>query len=146
MTLAALEATLQLALDPALAGDRIPLWAFLNVARESLLDRAGSLAETLRSEFGLEATVIESTAFLGGGSAPLEPIPTAVVRVGPPFPAGSGSEGDWARTLRLGDPPVVTRVQGGAVLFDLRAVLESDDASIVEAVRLSIQSTSSPNP
>ena len=33
MTLAALEATLRLALDPALAGSRIPLWAFLNADR-----------------------------------------------------------------------------------------------------------------
>ncbi len=146
MTLAALEATLQLALDPSLAGSRIPLWSFLNVARESLLDRAGCLAETLRSDYGLEATVIESTAFLGGGSAPLEPLPTAVVRVGPPFPLESGSEGDWARALRLGDPAVVTRVQGGAVLFDLRAVAEGDDPSIVEAVRRSILANSSPSP
>jgi L-seryl-tRNA(Ser) seleniumtransferase len=139
MTLAALEATLHLALDPTLAGSRIPLWSFLNASRESLLDRAGSLAETFRSEFGLDATVIESTAFLGGGSAPLEPLPTAVVRVGPPFRAGLKSEGDWARMLRLGDPAIVTRVQGGAVLFDLRAVAEGDDPSIVEAVRRSMR-------
>jgi L-seryl-tRNA(Ser) seleniumtransferase len=146
MTLAALEATLHLALAPGLAGSRIPLWSFLNASKESLLDRAGKLEEVFRGKFGLEATVIESTAFLGGGSAPLEPLPTAVVRVGPPFPAGSGSEGDWARTLRMGDPSVVTRVQGGAVFFDLRAVAEGDDSSIVEAVRRSIEASSSPAP
>ena len=138
MTLAALEATLRLALDPTLAGLRIPLWASLGASLEALLDRAGRLARTFREEFGLEAAVIESTAFLGGGSAPLEPIPTAVVRVGPPFPAGSASEGDWARALRSGEPAVVTRVQGGAVLFDLRAVAESDDLGIIEAVCRSI--------
>lgn len=138
MTLAALEATLRLALDPSLAGVRIPLWSFLNVTKEALFDRAGRLAESLRSGFGLEATVEEATAFLGGGSTPLEPLPTAVVRVGPPFPADHPSEGTWARALRLGDPPVVARVQGGAVLFDLRAVAEGDDAAIVEAVRGSI--------
>ena len=33
MTLAALEATLLLALDPARATSRIPLWAFLNASR-----------------------------------------------------------------------------------------------------------------
>jgi L-seryl-tRNA(Ser) seleniumtransferase len=138
MTLAALEATLHLALDPALAAARIPLWSFLNVGRETLMERADRLAETFRLEFGLAATVEESTAFLGGGSAPLEPLPTAVVRVGPPFPADSPTEGAWARTLRLGDPAVVARVQGGAVLFDLRAVFEGDDPAIVEAVRRSI--------
>ena len=141
MTLAALESTLRLALDPALAGDRIPLWAFLNVPLARLLERAEILAGRFRSEFGLEATVVEATAFLGGGSTPAEPIPTACVRVGPPFPAESPSEGDWARALRRGDPPVVARVQGGAVLFDLRAIFEADDGALLQAVR-----SSTPNP
>src|SRR4029077_12613409 len=68
MTLAALEATLRLALDPALAGERIPLWAFLNIPLVSLLDRAGRLAGAFQSELGLATSVIESTTFLGGGS------------------------------------------------------------------------------
>jgi L-seryl-tRNA(Ser) seleniumtransferase len=139
MTLAALEATLRLALDPTRAGALIPLWAFLNVSLECLASRAQQLAQTFREKLGLDASVIESTAYLGGGSAPVEPIPTAVVRVGPPFPEATPSEAAWARALRLGDPPVVARVQGGAVLFDLRAVAESEDASIAEAVRRSIR-------
>ncbi|WP_435006327.1 L-seryl-tRNA(Sec) selenium transferase [Tundrisphaera lichenicola] len=135
MTIAALEATLRLALDPERAGARIPLWAFLNVGIESLIERASRLAEVFRSELGLDATVVESNAFLGGGSTPVEPIPTAVVRVGPPFPAPWSSEGEWARALRMGDLPVVTRVQGGAVHFDLRAISESDDPALIGAVR-----------
>ena len=137
MALAALEATLHLALDPGRVESRIPLWAFLNVRLERLLDRAGRLSEAFRSELGLEASVLEDTAFLGGGSAPVEPIPTAAVRVAPPFPPGSTSEGAWARALRLGDPSVVARVQGRAVLFDLRAVAEAEDALILEAARRS---------
>ena len=133
MTLAALEATLHLALDPGRAGSRIPLWAFLNVRLERLLDRAGRLSAAFRADLGLNASVVEGTAYLGGGSAPVEPIPTAAVRVAPPFPPGSISEGAWARALRLGHPSVVARVQGGAVLFDLRAVSEGEDVLILEA-------------
>jgi L-seryl-tRNA(Ser) seleniumtransferase len=144
MTLAALEATLQLALDPARAGSLIPLWAFLDAGIEGLRDRAHRLASTFRDELGLDASVVESTAYLGGGSAPLEPIPTAVVRVGPPFPAPWPVEGEWARALRLGDPPVVPRVQGGAVLFDLRAVAKGEDAALAEAVRRSIRREETP--
>ena len=139
MTLAALEATLRLALDPIRAGESIPLWVLLKADREVLMTRAGRLSGRFRAEFGLDATVVEATAFLGGGSAPLEPIPTAVVRVRPPFPAPWSSEGEWARALRLGDPSVVARVQGGSVLFDLRAVFEPEDERLVEAVRLSIR-------
>jgi L-seryl-tRNA(Ser) seleniumtransferase len=135
MTLAALEATLLLALDPSVGGRRIPLWAFLNTPLTTLLARAERLAETFGKSLGLNASVVEATAFLGGGSVPAEPIPTAAVRVGPPFPPPAATEGDWARILRLGDPAVVPRVQGGAVLFDLRALGEEEDAMLAEAVR-----------
>jgi L-seryl-tRNA(Ser) seleniumtransferase len=138
MTLAALEATLHLALDPALGGLRIPLWAFLNAPLDGLRERAGRLAEAFRIELGLNASVVETTAFLGGGSVPVEPIPTAAVRVAPPFPAAAPSESALARTLRLGDPPVVPRVQGGAVLFDLRALAEDDDTALLDAVRRAV--------
>jgi L-seryl-tRNA(Ser) seleniumtransferase len=137
MTLAALEATIRLALDPASAGSKIPLWAFLNASIDSLRERAGKLAAMIREEFALDALVIESSAFLGGGSVPIEPLPSAVVRVAPPYPGLGDSEGGWARKLRLGDPAVVARVQGGAVLFDLRAMTAADDALVLEAIRRS---------
>ncbi len=135
MTLAALEATLRLAFDPERAKQRIPLWAFLTTPLDSLRTRAEELAETFRSELGWNASAIETTAFLGGGSVPVESIPTWAVRVGPPFPEAFGSESVLARRLRLGHPPVVTRVQGGAVLFDLRAVPASDDPRLLDAAR-----------
>ena len=135
MTLAALEATLTLALDQEQAARRIPLWAFLSTPLEALFARAEQLAEAFRMELGLSATVVESDAFLGAGSLPTERIPTAAVRVTSPFPAAWPTEGLWARALRRGDPPVVTRIQGGAVLFDLRAIEESCDAILLEAVR-----------
>jgi L-seryl-tRNA(Ser) seleniumtransferase len=135
MTLAALEATLRLALDPAFAGQRIPLWVFLNTPLERLRNRAERLAETFRGELSLNAAVIETSAYLGGGSVPVEPIPTAAVRLSEPFPATLGSEAALARALRTGDPAVVPRVQGGAVLFDLRTLAEADDPLLVEAVR-----------
>jgi L-seryl-tRNA(Ser) seleniumtransferase len=138
MTLTALETTLRLALDPDRAANLIPLWALLDVTLENLLSRAHRLAEMFHNELGLDASVIESTAFLGGGSTPVEPIPTAVVRLGPPFPENVPSEAAWARALRMGDPPVVARVQGGAVLLDLRAVAEPEDARLAEAVRRSL--------
>jgi len=36
--------------------------------------------------------------------------------------------------LRLGDPPVVGRVEGGRLLLDLRAVPEERDADVASAV------------
>lgn len=135
LTLAALEATLRLALDPERAPHRIPLWSFMNVPLPRLIERVERLAETLRADFGLTATVVTPDAYLGGGSAPAVPLPSAAVRVGPPFPGPASSESGWSRALRLGDPAVLARVNSGAVLFDLRALREDDDPLLVEAVR-----------
>ncbi|QEH35888.1 L-seryl-tRNA(Sec) selenium transferase [Aquisphaera giovannonii] len=137
MTLAALEATLALIADPAHAASRLPLWRMIGADVGSIRRRAERLAAGLRDELGLDASVVESESFLGGGSAPVSPIPTAAVRVGPPFPAGSPSESSWARALRRGDPAVVPRVSRGAVLFDLRTVAEAEEAGLLDAIRRS---------
>lgn len=145
MTLAALEATLRLALEPDQAIQRIPLWAFLSACPESLHARAERLAGTLRRELGLDASVVAGTSFLGGGSAPMEPFPTAAVRLAPPYPGPFHGESALARALRLGEPAVVPRVQGGAVLLDLRTVPESGETRLVEALR-SLFRKASPEP
>jgi L-seryl-tRNA(Ser) seleniumtransferase len=137
MTLAALEATLSLARDSRLAVQRIPLLAFLSTPIEALRGRAERLVEALRSDPGLSAELLATQAFLGGGSVPAEPIPSMAVRVVAPFPAVAPTETAWSRALRVGAPPVVPRVQGGAVLFDLRAVPEADDEALLRAIRQS---------
>lgn len=128
MILAALEATLRLMRDPARAAARIPLWSFMTVSAETLRARAERIADRLRSEGGLEADAVESQAYLGGGSVPAQAIPSYAVRV------RVEGESDWARRLRLGEPAVVPRVQGGAVWFDLRAIPEADDSALIRAI------------
>jgi L-seryl-tRNA(Ser) seleniumtransferase len=135
MTLAALEITLGLIRDGAHGAGRIPLWSMLSITVPQLEARAGRLVDVLRAELGLNATVIASESFIGGGSVPVQPIPTVAVSVGPPFPPAHDSEGAWARALRLADPPVVPRVQRGTVLFDLRTVAEREEASLLDAIR-----------
>ena len=135
MTLAALEATLGLIRDGAHGVDRLPLWRMLTIPLPQLEARSQRFAAVLRDELALNATVIPSESFLGGGSVPVQPIATVAVCVGPPFPPPYGSEGAWARALRLGNPPVIPRVQRGTVLFDLRTVSESEETSLLDAIR-----------
>jgi L-seryl-tRNA(Ser) seleniumtransferase len=127
MTLTALEATLRLALDPARGRQLIPLWAFLSTPPESLRSRAEVLAERIRSRLRLKASIESTSAMLGGGSVPAQPIPSFAVRLDAPFPMPYETEGGFARALRLSEPPVVPRVRDGAILLDLRAIPESDD-------------------
>lgn len=135
LTIAALETTLRLALDPPRAIERIPLWRALSASLESLTARALTVAQQIRAETGMVASVDVDEAFVGGGSVPMNAIPSAIVRLGGPWPETVGSEGELARRLRVGEPSVVPRVRGGAVILDLRAVEPDDDARLVQAVR-----------
>jgi L-seryl-tRNA(Ser) seleniumtransferase len=135
MTLAALETTLGLIRDGANDARGIPLWSMLSIPLPQLEARAMRLVDALRNELGLNASVVNSESFIGGGSVPVQPIPTAAVSLGPPFPPAYDSEGAWARALRTGNPPVVPRVQRGTVLFDLRSVAERDETSLLDAIR-----------
>jgi L-seryl-tRNA(Ser) seleniumtransferase len=142
LTLAALEATLRLALEPALASQQIPLWAFLASPVEAVRERAEALASQLRSRRSLNASAVATTAFLGAGSLPMEPILSYAVRIDPPFPALGSSAGGWSRALRGSDPPIVARVHAGALLLDLRAIDPQDD----ETLRLAVERLIDPLP
>ena len=146
MTLAALEATLRLAMDPDHAVERIPLWTMIATPLPVLTARAEALAAAFRDQLGLNAVPSTSESSIGGGSAPVRPIPTAVVAVSPPFPThqSPGSESAWARALRRGDPPVVARVQKGLVLFDVRTIAREQEPQLLDAVRRVCQDRGSP--
>jgi L-seryl-tRNA(Ser) seleniumtransferase len=135
MTLAALEATLRLAVDASLAAERIPLWRMLNAPVSGLAARAEKLAEILRGELGLTCTVVACESFLGGGSAPYQGIQTMALALSPPFPPPHVSEAGLARALRQSDPPVIARIEKGQVLFDLRTVAPSEEPRLLDAIR-----------
>ena len=131
MTLSALETTLRLYLNPERALAEVPALRALGTPVAELRRRAGELAERLRGIGGLAVEVRDDTAFVGGGSLPDQPVPAVVVAV---TPAGM-SDAEFATRLRLGTPAVMARVQGGAVLFDLRTVFERQEADLAEAIR-----------
>ena len=137
MTLAALEATLRLAMDPERAAGRIPLWTMITRPLRDLSARAETLAAAFRTDLGLNAAVLTSESFIGGGSVPIRPISTAVVAVSPPFPTpfDPESEAEWARALRRGHPPVIARVQRGLVLFDLRTITKEQEPLLLDSIR-----------
>ncbi|MEZ4240300.1 MAG: hypothetical protein R3F59_29930 [Myxococcota bacterium] len=89
--------------------------------------RAERLADTLRAA-GCDVAVVEAASVAGGGALPETPLPSAAVRV----PVRSPDE--RARALRTGDPPVVARIEDGALLLDLRTV--TDDQTEVLAQRV----------
>jgi L-seryl-tRNA(Ser) seleniumtransferase len=153
MTLAALEATLRLAAVEDRAVEQIPLWKMIAMPLAQLATRADKLAMAFRDELRLNVTVLLSESFIGGGSAPDCSIATMAVAVLPPYPSLGQSATGWATALRRGEPSVVSRVQKGVVIFDLRTVAEDQEGDLLDAVRkvchdrsFAVRSNGPPNP
>jgi L-seryl-tRNA(Ser) seleniumtransferase len=132
MTLAALETTLRLYLNEAIALERIPGLRMLGTPLEELQRRANALAEELRKLEGLAAvTVVEDTAYVGGGSLPDQSMKSWVVEITP----AKISDAVLAERLRTGTPSVLGRLRDGKVVFDLRTVFPHQQTMLVDAVK-----------
>ena len=130
VTLAALDATLQLYLDPEKAEQRLPLLRLLSTPLENLRFRAEQMAPQIAATEGVaSAEVVESAAYLGGGSVPGQEIPTYCIAVTP----ASGSVDELSRRLRTATPAVYGRIQQDRLLIDLRTVFVDQDQRILEA-------------
>jgi L-seryl-tRNA(Ser) seleniumtransferase len=114
LTLAALEATL--------LGPVPPVAAALSRSQTELMERAQVIVNKVSHT--VAASVIQSSAAVGGGGAPGIKIPSAAVAL----PA------EFAAPLRTGEPPVVGHVEGGRLLLDLIAVPPELDRTLVSAV------------
>jgi L-seryl-tRNA(Ser) seleniumtransferase len=119
LSLAALQATLQLYRDPGRARREIPVLAMLSATEEELKARAERIAVVS------EASVVRSTAKVGGGALPLLELEGPVVAV----PA------EWAAPLRLGSPPIVGRIREGSLLLDPRTLTDSEADGVADALR-----------
>ena len=125
LSLAALEATLRLYRDPALARREIPVLRMLSASHDELERRAVQMTELVPG-----ARVIESSAKVGGGALPLLELEGPVCAVDPAPLALD----ELAGRLRAGDPPVVARAREGRLLLDPRTL--SDDEARLAARRV----------
>ncbi len=134
MTLAALEATLLLYRDPAKAIREIPTLRMLMTPLAELKRRSEAFAGWLRAIPGVAVGVWEDESFVGGGSLPDVGVPTMVLGLS----ASGLSETALAARLRTGTPAVVTRVQDGRVLLDLRCVFERQEGELLGAITAAV--------
>jgi L-seryl-tRNA(Ser) seleniumtransferase len=118
LSLAALEATLRLYRDPELARREVPVLAMLDADPTALRARAQRLA----AAFGGEVAM--ATAKVGGGALPLLELEGPVARIDDPAPDR------LAARLRAGDPPVIGRIAGDAVLLDPRTMTDAEVESL----------------
>ncbi len=128
-TIAALEATLRLFLEPETLPQRHPIIRMISRTYGELKQQAETLQRRLSPLIDCE--VIKGESACGGGSLPDAILQTSIVALFhkdiPPA--------ELAKRLRLGDPTVVTRIQDDRVCIDVRTLLDGDDERIVEALR-----------
>jgi L-seryl-tRNA(Ser) seleniumtransferase len=124
LTLAALESTLLLYLDQERALREIPTLRMLSLDTNKLKRRGRRLLKKLAGKIGkgTELTLKEDVSQVGGGSLPLQELPTIVVAI---KPLGF-SVNELEESLRKGDPPIISRISKDELILDVRTVFDEE--------------------
>jgi L-seryl-tRNA(Ser) seleniumtransferase len=118
LTLAALEGTLAVYLEPERASVEIPVLRMTTEPVDAVRARAERLAEAVGGE------VEETVARVGGGALPLAEIPSFACAI----------EEELAAPLRSGQPPVIGVVRDGRLLLDCRTLTDDEAHEVAAAV------------
>jgi L-seryl-tRNA(Ser) seleniumtransferase len=119
LTLAALEGTLGLYLDPERAAREVPVLRMLHEPAEAVRARTERLAAAVGGE------VEETVGRVGGGALPLTELPSFACAV----------EEELAAPLRAAEPPVVGVVRDGRLLLDCRTLTDAEADEVARAVQ-----------
>jgi L-seryl-tRNA(Ser) seleniumtransferase len=133
LTLAALEATLRLYLNPGEAVREIPALRALAMSSDVIKRRARRLKQRLQAVLPAEKAVVrlrEGVSAVGGGSLPGQQLPTMLVCLR----LSQVSALQLARALRWQEPAVFARIEQDEVVIDPRTLLEGELEMLVQAV------------
>ncbi len=128
MTLAALEATLRSYAEETAVSD-IPALAMLSASPEVLRGRAEKLT-ALMQEKGIPCAVREAEDQVGGGSVPMQLLPSFAVAVIPEDRSVDALE----EALRRGETAVIGRIGGGEYLLHVRTLCDAELPLLAAAV------------
>lgn len=131
ITLTALARTLVIHGDRQAVERELPIYRMLATPLKILRQRSEQMIERLRQAApNVEAEIIDSQAYLGGGSLPTQAIPSIAVRL----TGSQRSADDLASALRRAEPPVIGRIHHDALLFDLRTVMTDQLDALADAI------------
>ncbi|MCL1985913.1 MAG: L-seryl-tRNA(Sec) selenium transferase [Betaproteobacteria bacterium] len=137
LTLAALEATLRLYLDPQTALAQIPTAAMLSQPPIMLMRRARSLATRLRRALAqtVQISIAKNVSRVGGGAFPEYDLPTSLVCLRP----ATCSVEDLKRLLLRTSPPLIGRLEDGAFCLDPRTLSDKELPLVVRVVQQALR-------
>ncbi len=128
MSASALEATVKHYLEKE-AVAKIPVWQMMAVSVQELESRAAFVVKKL-TEAGIKAEIQDGSSMVGGGALPDQTLASKLVAIKPSYPLE-----DFARRLCLATPPLLGRIEGEHFLIDMRTVLPSLDATLIEVIK-----------
>jgi L-seryl-tRNA(Ser) seleniumtransferase len=139
LTLAALEETLRIYLEPDKLPSRIPTLAMLASPAGDLEERARRAADVISARLGsgFEISVARTTSQVGGGSLPLADVETsAVVLV-----SSNVTPHGIVAALRKCEIPIIARIGEDRVYIDFRTIQTRDDDLVVEEIIAALLTT-----
>jgi L-seryl-tRNA(Ser) seleniumtransferase len=107
----------------------IPVLKMMSLSKGEIGSRAESLRKNV-STAKIRLNVIDGESVIGGGAAPSSVLPTRLLAV----THADLSANELSARLRSSDPPIISRVEEGRVLIDLRTVLPAEDSKIAAAL------------
>lgn len=132
-SISALEATLRLYLDEKIAVEKVPTLNMLSMSIEKLELKAQKLYALLNEKVkdeGLSFHIVDSFSEVGGGSLPLERIPTKCIMIS----LKGLSVNEFEKSLREYDIPIITRIYKDNIFIDLRTVREDEFQIIADGI------------
>ncbi|WP_055071411.1 L-seryl-tRNA(Sec) selenium transferase [Clostridium massiliamazoniense] len=131
ITLAALEATLMEYLNKESVMKEIPTLNMISLTKEELKKKALELKSMLDSiELDYSFSISENTSFVGGGSMPGEEITSYVIEI----VSKSLEANEIEKSLREYKTPIISRINKGKVLLDVRTIKEDEYETILKAL------------
>jgi len=124
LTYAALEATLLAYVRQD--HEAIPALRMIRLSAEEIKARAEQVQGALRRQLRLQVEIVEGESVIGGGAAPGATLPTFLLLV----TCNGMSADELGERLRGSDRAIITRVEEGRVLVDLRTVFPDQDSEV----------------
>lgn len=129
-TISALETVLRYYQDEELAIEKIPVLNMLTAQVEKLEKKANDLYDTLKDIEGFEISIVKTESEVGGGSLPLEKLPSYGVSIS----SDELNEGKIEEKLRAWNIPIIARVYNESVVLDVRTIFEEEFSEIKKAL------------
>jgi L-seryl-tRNA(Ser) seleniumtransferase len=134
ITLAGLEAVLNLYRDPQRLPERLTVLKLLTRTQDSMNNQAVQLLPDF--EKALTGTSMRINTFpvlsqIGSGSLPIERLPSMAIAIEPVDKAGEKQVVRLEKLLRSSETPVIGRFQEKALLFDLRCLQAHQEQTFI---------------